>query len=489
MLYNIPGYEVFSKLNSTYRAGGVIVYIKSELASNCKFKKVNCSSADVLKVSYTLDNTSFSFLCVYRNHDKYSKIYFVNEITSIIENEKSPNLFVLGDFNIDTLKACSLSDFYLAKMSANGLYNIINEPTRVTDSSSTCIDHLFFRSEKEEVTKLNTSVFDFSITDHNMILCQFVSSKFVSESSTNSDFIKNHINYRALENNLKFEMWETVYREENASNAFELFYKILYKYVEDASSQSSKKTARKNKHLKEWMTSDLLEKIDLKNKCSKKVKKNPNDTEEREKYKRLCKEIAIEIKICKNIYYDDEFTKIQGNSRKEWGLVNKILNRKNKKDASVNKILDNGKTISKSIEISKIFNVFFSEIALKTQFEGEVQEGCSCSMNYSESLDTNESFYNDGISSFVVYKSIMSLNNSTSAKSDSFSNGLLKKIAFYISDVLAFLFNKSMNDGLFPDILKEAEVLPLHKKGSKEIVSNYRLFHSYLVSLKFLKKL
>ena len=35
---------------------------------------------------------------------------------------------------------------------------------------------------------------------------------------------------------------------------------------------------------------------------------------------------------------------------------------------------------------------------------------------------------------------------------------------------ISFLFNRSAYDGAYPKILKTAQVLPIHKKGSKKLV-------------------
>ena len=43
-----------------------------------------------------------------------------------------------------------------------------------------------------------------------------------------------------------------------------------------------------------------------------------------------------------------------------------------------------------------------------------------------------------------------------------------------ISQHLADIFNLSFKTGAFPDSLKFVKVIPIHKKNSKLIVSNYR---------------
>ena len=43
-----------------------------------------------------------------------------------------------------------------------------------------------------------------------------------------------------------------------------------------------------------------------------------------------------------------------------------------------------------------------------------------------------------------------------------------------IAKIIAVLFNKSLNQGIFPSVLKFAKVVPIHKDDSLFEVSNYR---------------
>jgi hypothetical protein len=53
-------------------------------------------------------------------------------------------------------------------------------------------------------------------------------------------------------------------------------------------------------------------------------------------------------------------------------------------------------------------------------------------------------------------------------------------VATPISD----LINKSMSEGVVPDALKIAKIVPIHKSKAKDIFSNYRLI-SILITLGF----
>ena len=57
---------------------------------------------------------------------------------------------------------------------------------------------------------------------------------------------------------------------------------------------------------------------------------------------------------------------------------------------------------------------------------------------------------------------------------DQFSIKALKYIADIISPILTNIVNKSFAAGIFPQSLKCARVIPIHKGGSCEVLENYR---------------
>ena len=54
---------------------------------------------------------------------------------------------------------------------------------------------------------------------------------------------------------------------------------------------------------------------------------------------------------------------------------------------------------------------------------------------------------------------------------------------------LSLLFNNCLRDGVFPKDLEKANVIPVHKKGNKQLVSNYRPVSLLPICSKILEKL
>lgn len=78
------------------------------------------------------------------------------------------------------------------------------------------------------------------------------------------------------------------------------------------------------------------------------------------------------------------------------------------------------------------------------------------------------------ISSDTVLSASRRLKNTTGVGPDGIPSIVLNKCIHSLSAPLATVFNLSLESGVFPTIWKESYVFPVHKKGCKQTVSNYR---------------
>ena len=69
---------------------------------------------------------------------------------------------------------------------------------------------------------------------------------------------------------------------------------------------------------------------------------------------------------------------------------------------------------------------------------------------------------------------IQYLDKSKAAGPDMIHNKLLIATVDIITEPLTILFNRCLNEGIFPNIWQIAHVTPLHKKGPEKLCNNYR---------------
>jgi len=98
---------------------------------------------------------------------------FVQTLHKLTVNKK--NMCVMGDFNIDLLKASNnhVFDDFVTLTNCFGLRKLINKPTRVTEKTHT-IDHIYTNNSKH---RMNSGIWPWDISDHHLILCVVSLSK------------------------------------------------------------------------------------------------------------------------------------------------------------------------------------------------------------------------------------------------------------------------------------------------------------------------
>jgi len=464
--FTISHYSMASTCNSNYRAGGVAVYFRNTLP--CSSMSLNLTTCDVIKSSVTINNIDITFICFYRFHF-HSVDDFLVEISNILANEKSKNIVLLGDFNIDFLSPCRHTNEYNILLSSYGFVQLIHEPTRPI--SGTCLDHIWIKILHNGLSNYSSSVLNLKISDHCWTSLDF--------SMSNSHKIINNFTFKPslkLDKNKLFdflsnESWLECYALSNPSLSFDKFQSILETHV--SNSTISKVIKKPNVKLKPWISNKLTKLIDKRNKLAKKVRKHPYQTRLFSHYNIICESVKDEIKKCRDTFYHTKLDEHSGNSKFEWKMVNSILN----KDvtSNVSSILVDNIPVSDTLTISNHFNSFFTNISDKVPISSPSSNVLSASSLdlVPDSVQSN-SFFFTPFTSLEIINIINSLKNSCSTNHFFISNKTLKEISFLIADVVCFIFNNSVTHGLFPASLKNSIVIPLHKKGSKLDANNYR---------------
>ena len=135
--------------------------------------------------------------------------------------------------------------------------------------------------------------------------------------------------------------------------------------------------------------------------------------------------------------------------------------------------------------MADIFNNFFVNVS--NQVCSEIPRTKKSPLDYL--MKKNSSSFINPITYIEIEEIISSFRNGKSTGPYSIPVKLLKILSPYISQPLAIIFNASITLGVFPDKMKYAKVISIHKKGSPSNPSNIDQSHSYLFSVRFLKNL
>ena len=92
---------------------------------------------------------------------------------------------------------------------------------------------------------------------------------------------------------------------------------------------------------------------------------------------------------------------------------------------------------------------------------------------HNQSSIKNKSFFLMPTNYFEISKIINNLKGKTGGV-DKISSKILKSLSIYISVPLEYIFNLCIYKSIWPSALKESEIVPIHKSGSKYCTTNYR---------------
>ena len=144
---------------------------------------------------------------------------------------------------------------------------------------------------------------------------------------------------------------------------------------------------------------------------------------------------------------------------------------KNKKLNSATSLIDEGKIITNSKNIAEHFNKFFTKIG--TNIQNKILPTKKYYTDYL--LNPNkETFFITPTTDEEISDIISDLNIRRSTGPNSIPTKVMKQIKDVISAPLAKLINRSFHNGVFPNILKIAEVIPIFKSESRVACNNYR---------------
>ena len=174
----------------------------------------------------------------------------------------------------------------------------------------------------------------------------------------------------------------------------------------------------------------------------------------------------------KILYYTNKLKENMENTKKMWRIINEILKKQKYKGAIITHININGVKTYDTRKIANEFGKHYSSIG--SNLASSIENGINRASYYLDQIPTN---HHNMMMTFTTQEEtkqmINNLPNKTSCGHDQISNELLKSLANSISYPLSTIFNQSILEGIYPDQMKLAEIIPLYKGKDSDKVINY----------------
>ena len=365
----------------------------------------------------------------------------------------------MGDFNHDMLKFNPNSKL-LRILTKYNIQNMINEPTRITQKSQTCIDLLLTNHSS---IIINTEVLPPFCSDHCSITAEVNFKTYKAQAYIQTIWKYNNANKIALNEKLIATDWSFINNSNDIDYINEKFNNTLLAADNDC---IPKVTFTRRPSDKPWMNNEIRSQMRQRNRLYYKAKNSQSEDHFR-KFKDKRNQVTTLIREAKNNYFQKLQTSLAdpNTKPKQWyKIANEITKLKNKSNPPP-PLVSNGNINIHPLDKAERLNKYFANIS-KIENPPPLPE---------INQNTNFSLSAIQVSEQDVKDQHFILNSNKPGGPDEIMPKLIKLTDTSLIRPLTMLFNKSLSLGQVPAQWKMANISAIFKgKGSEQDPTNYR---------------
>ena len=475
-LLNLPGYNFFHN-DSTSNAGGTAIYV-CEYCEAIPRKDLHINIAGECEATFVelpvkKPGKNMIIGSMYRhphnNHDEFFSAF----CEKIEQMNKKYSIILLGDLNIDvSLNTVKSAKDYQDMLLSLGLNNAICLPTRVTETSETVLDHVITNTNLE---MMQAGVLTEEISDHYPVFCVTRGSvkKIPSEFQIPTRKFANS-KKQAFIDDLQTRLGDSF--EQHVSNpgiSLERLVHVIRNSVVNTFPVIKLSNNKRKRFRNPWITPGILKSIDQRNKLLQKAI-NTKSPEIRLKYKKFQLKLTRIIETAQSKWNQQDIENAGNDRKKVWKSIGKLLKRKPKRGSNLPAELlsgSNGESVTDPQIIANVLNKHFvskgPKLASKLPNSNKSVLYSMGSRN-PVSMDFEDSSVNE------VVDIVTDFEKKNTTGHDNIPAIILKWALHLIAPILVEIFNKCVDQGIYPNILKIGKITPLFKSGDKVDKDNYR---------------
>ena len=475
-ILNMPGYNHEHCIRVSKKGGGVSIYILNtiqyKVRKNLALPK-HLFESIFIEVDKSIFKSKHNVIIgeIYRPPSSQLKTFNIelDKLLNTIGKEKK-YAFLMGDYNTNTLNEMTATSTHNQNfsniLSSHYYHKLIDLPTRERKESSTLLDNIY-TNIPDCYDTCNSGVLKFMTqSDHYPI---FTIRKHEESPKAKTHIIKRNHSYKNIANFKKCVNkinWNTVNNILYINPAFTLFMNRIVDHFKECFPIETIKINYKNRN--PWITQNLKSEIKVRDKLFIQSRKHPTQ-ENKDKYKQYKNMNLSKQRKAERDYYREQFDLHQTDLKKSWNIIKNIIGKEDKR-CSVRNIdfLINNQYISDSKVIANAFNMYFINVG--SSLANNIHSK-SNPLLYVQSTDKCMAIPEVHVNE--VNTIISAMKNSASGY-DELPTSILKQCVDSYITPLTCLINMSISQGIFPNQLKLARVIPLFKGEDEQLVQNYR---------------
>lgn len=431
---NMPGYKVVCRSRPTKTIGrGVLLFIRD----NCNFKL--CASLNSLLPSehdmlFVELSNGTTVGVVYRSPS--SKINsFVDKLENVPHNiSTSKRKAVLcGDMNIDLFGKRSIA--YKTMFESYGFTNTIKLATRVSDTSSTLIDHILCNFD---TSSSFSGVIQTDITDHYPI---FIFTPSDHKRAKSPYLPMTSVDDQSLRDSLCATSSDII----NGTDVNHMYGCLLNAVTKCMKTTHFRQRKNYEQPMHPWVSASALALLSTKDYWYRKHEENKGNIYYRNQYKILRNKVVAALRRSKKQYYNRMILCNQKNPRKLWEVINSVI----KEKSNTRNLPDIALYGSSPINLANCFNEYFRNIGRNLALRPPPLTSLRLP------APTANSFAFIDITAAEISSTIYSFCTGKAAGYDNVTVKMLKSNAEVLSTYVEKIFNAAFYAGVYPHLLKK----------------------------------
>lgn len=474
----IPNYSIVSSFCREKGYGGCCILALNKHVPFCKeLTLINTLSMpkvfECVAITIDICEKKVLVICIYRSPISKLGVFFnkfVHLLHLLFKHRVTREIVICGDFNLNYAEQSNERERLLEILNSYNLVNKVRGYTRITEKTSSSIDYVISNIFDLELVNIELGLSDHlaQVIDISLHLShpKLKISKVISYRTFKDYQINNFI---MMLSNIT---WDEVYTCNEANNMFNNFLDIFLKCFESCFPLKYKNvTELNNQKKKHWISTGIRNSSRKLKEIHSLVKQHKTNDKLLSYYKRYKLIYKRVLKEAKQLQAKSLMDRSENKIKTLWKIVNDETKPK-RKSTSFDKIKINDKEITSLNEIANYLNNFFLGIGVDSKKVNDNMETTERLLNKVKRNHVNFTMYPVKIKE--MEKTISLLSNKKSTDFFNLSSFLIKKCAKQIAKPLTHIINFSINEGVFPDRMKVAKIIPLHKKGDTSEADNYR---------------
>lgn len=470
-------------LTGQSRGGGVLIAARRELSitSQQNFH----STAEDLWISIRLKNSNTRnyfnlhlcgiYLCKQNLGLSFSSqlTNFLSTLNRSVIGNGSDKFLIIGDFNMSGISWVPSDNVLFVPSNLKSIDEVLlgdelctldfGQYNGVTNRYGKILD-LVLSNQVVNVTESLTPLVPIDDYHPALLITMDLVETPLLECASRIQFLYDKGDYESLNRDIYKTDWESELSVRSADDSVSFFNNVIY----NLQSKYVPHKLCRNKSYPTWYSSSLIKTIKEKYKYFKKHKTYGNKADELT-FKLLRDRVRILESQCYVNYLKLTEASIKNNPKEFWTFVKKRHNT-NGVPSTFN---FNNETLRTGESICEAFSTYFHSTFLDPH---PIHGGSS---NSSSSSFTESSNPSSDISCITVNiedvaNLLRKLDTSKAPGPDYISSKLLVRCAASIALPISILFKKSLDACVVPKLWKSAFITPVHKKGVKTDIANYR---------------